>query len=440
MVRVITLILFLAGLTLTLVLAPMVNPVELSKFMTNTMPGEIVMIPPGTYELTAPLELKSGISLIGSGPDKTIIKAAPSWIPGFDGLPQQENPNGYLFNLMGTNDVLIADLTLTGPNLHGAIYAENATGVELSNLQIINFQWSSLRTFGLDNLKVHDCRFIDAGGQFQSTGGALFITYTRNSEFWNNKILKSEDLDRNFFGFKGYGGNSNRFHHNDVQVSFSFEFPFENYRNVEIDHNRSDGVMSIPKHGGGPVLEDIRSFHIHHNWFRSSYALEWARNSVEIDHNLFDFDENQDGGNLISNFGDQPAAGPTYFHDNLIKNPGRGLFWSEGIYNQFKFYNNHVRANGQNRKGGFFGFNQNSNFDTILIKDNIIEHTEDNPRPLMRNEASYQAEIINNTLVNISDAEKYSNSSTGDPQGPVTPLEFTVGVNGEYQVDGWIVQ
>jgi hypothetical protein len=64
---------------------------------------------------------------------------------------------------------------------------------------------------------------------------------------------------------------------------------------------KAGGHYGIKGRGGANI-------HIHHNYFTTSYAIEFPRNNVEIDHNLFDFDVQQDGGNLISGFGG--VAGP----------------------------------------------------------------------------------------------------------------------------------
>ncbi|MBD2231999.1 hypothetical protein [Phormidium tenue] len=435
--RLAALLLCATVLILAIALGQRANPINLNEVVAQSAPGDTVRVPSGIYELSSPLVLKPGMTLMGDGVERTVIKAASSWAPGLDGLPNQDNPDAYLLKLIDINDIKVADLTLTGPTLHGAIYADDADQLELSHLQINNFAWSGVRTLGLSGLKVHDCQFIDAGGEVKWTSGALFMTHTEKSEFWNNLIQKSEGLDRNFYGFKGRGGSNLRFHHNDVQVNFSLEYPFENDANIEIDHNRFDGVISIPKFGGGPVLNERRSFHIHHNWLKRSYTLEWTRNSAEIDHNLFDFEVSEDGGNLISSFGNEPAPGPTDFHDNLINNPGRGIFWANGPYDHFRFYNNHVKSNGQNRWEGFFGFHPATDFATIVIKDNIFDNTAANPRPLMRNDVSYRATVQNNQLINVSDADRFTDNATERLRGPKQPLQFTVGVNGTYQIDAW---
>lgn len=418
--------------------------------VNNGAPGATVQIAAGTYALTAPLTPKAGMKLIGAGAGQTIITAAASWSPGITGLPDDGVTqstavrSAYLINLGdNTHDVEISHLTLTGPNHHGAIFGNNCDRLRLHHLELNNFLWSSIRTFQMDDGRIHDNVFIDAGGRAGITsgitGGAVYVTFVKTSEFWNNRITKTAAHPGNFFGFKGRKGTDCRFHHNTVRVSFSFEFPFENDLNVEIDHNDFSGVISLPKSGGGPVYDSTvgKSFHIHHNWLKSSYALEWARNSAEIDHNFFDFQTSDDGGNLITGFGSTTALGPTRFHNNHVRNPGRGLFTTSFVYNNFSFYNNHVKAATLTRTEGLFGFNSGNDFSTTIVRDNIIECVAGNPRPLVRNSASYAAVIENNTLINITDTASYANPATSAPRGPLTPLHFEVGVQGETVVDGW---
>jgi nitrous oxidase accessory protein len=435
-----------AGAWLYAAAAPVADVEELRVAVINAGAGSVITLAAGEFVLDSPLQPPSGVTLKGAGAGETIIAAASSWNPGTGDLPDNEtdfstaNQNAYLINLgTGTTGITIADLSLTGPTLHGAILGNNCDTLHVSNCHFKDFLWSSIRTWRMNDAKIHDNEFVDAGGKYSGrTGGALFMTWVKHSEFWNNRIYKTENCERNFYGFKGKQGKHCRFHHNDVLVNFSFEFAHENDQYIEIDHNHFTGTISIPKWAGGPVPDGGYTYHIHHNWLQSSYQLEWARNGAEVDHNLFDFDVEKDKGNLISEFGQQASAGPTDFHDNLIKNPGRGLFWGRGAISNYSFYNNHVIANKTvtPREDGLFGFNTGSDFSTIVIKDNIFE-CHDLDRPLVRNEQSYGATIENNTFVGIADADKIDNPQTGDVKGPTEHLKFHVGVNDEYLVDGW---
>jgi hypothetical protein len=204
------------------------------------------------------------------------------------------------------------------------------------------------------------------------------------------------------------------------------------------DHNVCHGTISIPKYAGGPVPKSGRTFHIHHNWFRDSYSIEFVRNGIEISHNLFDFDVRKDHGNLISGFGQAAAKGPASFHNNLVSNPGRGIIWINEIYDNLEVRNNHIiaRTTATPRKDGLFGFNPGCDFKTIVIRDNIIE-CQGQARSLLRNNQSYGAVIANNQLNNIADAERFTNAKREKRPGLEQPLKFECGVHGEFTVDGW---
>lgn len=409
-------------------------------------PGDTIEIAAGTYILEKSLEPKRGMTLRGAGMNETILTASPSWDPGTQGLPDgdvrpdQVDRSAYLINLgENTPDVTISHLTLTGPKLHGAIFGFQPAGLEIHDVRFRDFTWSGVRTFGMENGRIHGNDFINAGGRVQHNGGAIYFTWMKDSEIWNNRIRKTPSTSPHF-GIKGRQAKRSRIHHNTILVNFSIELPFENDEEVEIDHNYLEGAISIPKHGGGAIPDKGHTFHIHHNYFTTSYALEWSRNCAKVDHNLFDFDTQEDGGNLISTW-TPDSPGPTEFHDNLIKNPGRGVFWTTHVYDNFCFYNNHVITNttATPRREGLFGFNPDTDFSTIVIKNNIIE-CNGLERPLMRNEESYQARIRNNTLINVSDTANYANSDTGEKRGPRNPLHFQCGAYGEFTVDDWEIR
>lgn len=427
--------------------AQITNQQALVDAVNNGLANDVVTIGAGTFELDSPLQPKPGMVIQGAGIGQTIIKPSAAWNPGTEDLPDGDtdptsvNRSAYLFDLGDeTKDVTIQGATLSGEDrLHGVLYGNNCDGLQMSSLQISDVVWSGVRTFRMDDALIRDVDFRNAGGQFGKTGGALYLTWTKESEIENNRFTRDSDKP-NFYGVKGREFRNVRIHHNTILVNFAIELPFENDSFVEIDHNVCDGVISIPKFAGGSVPENGYTFHIHHNWMQTSYSLEWARNGTEVDHNLFDFDTEDDKGNLISDFGRTTAEGPTLFHNNLISNPGRGVIWTNSVYNRFSFYNNHVRANRTitPRADGLFGFNEDTDFSTIAIKDNIIE-CYGLDRPLVRNAESSNAVIENNTLIGISDTNDYANLQTGSVKGLIDPLAFTCGVDGEYTVNGWQV-
>ena len=421
----------------------------------NGADGATISIAAGTFELEAPLKLKNGMTLKGAGIDKTIITHVGSWKPSTLTLPDPEmttkgmDTQAYLIRLKDqAANITISDMTLRGPQLHGAIYGWENADAHLHHLRIQDTLWSGIRTFGMKGAKIHDCEFIDAGGRWKRgepglnggiTGGAIFAIWMSDSEISHNSFVRTQTGKADeFYGIKGRQLKRCRIHHNTIKVDFSLEFPFENDEDVEIDHNICHGAISIPKHAGGPVPKSGRTFHIHHNWMLSSYSIEFVRNGVEISHNLFDFDVRKDEGNLISAFGNAAAKGPASFHNNLVNNPGRGVIWINEVFNNLEIRNNHIitRTTATPRADGLFGFNAGCDFKTISIRDNVIE-CQGQARPLLRCKESYGTVIRNNELTLVSDTDRYDNPRTDRRAGLENPLKFECGVHGECTVDGW---
>ena len=114
------------------------------------------------------------------------------------------------------------------------------------------------------------------------------------------------------------------------------------------------------------------------------------------------------------------------------------MIWINEVFNNLEVRNNHIvtRTTATPRKDGLFGFNRRCDFKTISIKDNLIE-CEGRPGRLLRAKESYAATVENNTLTNVSDAEKVTNAKADRPVGLEKPLKFECGVRGEFTVDGW---
>lgn len=418
--------------------------------------GDTVEIAPGIYRLESPLAVGAGLTIRGAGRGKTVLTHVPGWKPSTEKLPDSEvnlkrlDADAYLVRLRDkAGSITISDLTLKAPQLHGALFGFGNTGVHLHELGIEDTLYCGIRTFAMKESRIIDCEFVDAGGKWKKggtpgvdggiSGGAIFATWMADTEIAHNRFTRTkEGREYGHYGIKGRGGRHIHIHHNTIGVNFSIEFPFDGADRFEIDHNILHGVISIPKFAGGKVPESGSTFRIHHNYFTTSYAIEFVRNGVEISHNLFDFDLEKDGGNLISAFGREPEAGPAIFHNNLVNNPGRGVIWIREPYDNLTVRNNHVitRTTATPRKEGLFGLNGKSDFSTIRILDNLIE-CRGIGRPLLRSNASYEAQIRNNQLINVTDAARLRNPLTDDRAGLEEPLRFKCGVHGELTVDGW---
>ncbi|MGE9267267.1 MAG: right-handed parallel beta-helix repeat-containing protein [Verrucomicrobiales bacterium] len=411
-----------------------------------------ITLAPGTFVLDEALVIPAGTSLRGAGADKTIITHAESWRGNPKTLPDPEtnfkkfDKSGYLLLLADkAHDISLSGLTLTGPGLHGAIYGWGNHRLHLKELTIRDFLYAGLRTYATEFAKIEHCTFIDAGQRWERgqpglkggiTGGGIFVIWIKDSEIAHNRFLRTKSApNEHYYGIKGRQGKRLRIHHNTIETNFSIEFPFENDEDVEIAHNILHGTVSIPKHAGGPVPESGRTFHIHHNWFRDSYAIEFVRNGVEIDHNFFDFSLEKDHGNLISAFGKAPAKGPASFHHNLVVKPGRGVIWMNEPYANLRIHNNHIiaRETATPRREGLFGFSKDCDFASFEIRDNLIE-IHGPARPLFRNDESAKALISNNELRNVSDTDRYDNPVAERPIGLGAPLDFRCGVNGEITI------
>ena len=429
---------------------------ELVAAVRNGSEGETIQLAAGVFKLDSTLELKSGMTLKGAGIEKTTVTNSKTWNPSTKSLPDPEmtmdglDVDAYLIRIKrDTSGATLSDMTLSAPQLQGAIFSWFHTGMHLHHLRIKETQWSGLRSFGMQKAKIHDCEFIDAGGRWEKgmpgvkgglTGGAIFAVWMSDSEIYNNQFIrKSEAPEHEFYGIKVRQGVRCRVHHNTIEANFSMEFPFESDEDVEIDHNICYGTISIPKYAGGPKPKSGKTFHIHHNWFKDSYSIEFVRNGVEIDHNLFDFSLKADHGNLIAGFGEVSAEGPASFHNNLVSNPGRGVVWIGEVFNHLEVRNNHIitRTTATPRDEGLFGLNQKCYFNTIVIKDNWIECIG-LARPLFRNAESYFAAVENNKLTNVSDIKKLKNVKADRPIGLEKPLKFECGFGGKVIVNGWL--
>ena len=137
------------------------NSAALAAAVRDGAEGAVIEIAAGTYELAAPLEPKARMTLKGAGRDKTILTHVAAWKPATTTLPDPEmttkglDTQAYLIRLKDkAAGITISDLTLRGPQLHGAIFGWENADLHLHHLRIQETLWSGIRTFLMKGAKI----------------------------------------------------------------------------------------------------------------------------------------------------------------------------------------------------------------------------------------------------------------------------------------------
>ena len=158
----------------------------------NTQVSTIYM-PEGVYDLAKTLNVNApGITFKGAGANRTTLQNANSFKVGTEELPDGEtvfdsiDQKAYLFALKpAANNVSFSNMTLSGADIHGAIFSGRNNGLRIKGLEFNDFLWSAVRLFDVRNAKIHNNVFIDAGGQSNgesgTTGGSIFAKIGRAS-------------------------------------------------------------------------------------------------------------------------------------------------------------------------------------------------------------------------------------------------------------------
>jgi len=147
--------------------------------------GGMVFVPPGTYMLSTPVTIKTGVTLRGSGIDVTILKS------------NANNQNVVVFNSTSAA-MSLQDLTVNGNRTTyaaGTAAAIKCAGfsadILVRRVKTIDCQgrglfWDNTVVGGYTNVWVENCEFTDAGQGFDVCGGG-FMThyYVRNNLFYN---------------------------------------------------------------------------------------------------------------------------------------------------------------------------------------------------------------------------------------------------------------
>ncbi|MEM9942178.1 MAG: hypothetical protein AAF939_11375 [Planctomycetota bacterium] len=171
-----------------------INEVELIRAVQDAKQGDTIRLAEGIYRLNESLVIKSGVNIVGAGIAKTVIKPNDIWMPSNESLPDPEikwkglDRSAWLLRIEDrANHVSISNLTLQGPQLHGAIFGFKNESLHIHDVCVKDFRWCGIRTFFTSQSKIYDREFVDAGGRWKRggipgvdggiSGGAIFVVW-----------------------------------------------------------------------------------------------------------------------------------------------------------------------------------------------------------------------------------------------------------------------
>lgn len=139
---------------------------DLQAILDNSPSGSTVTLGPGSFSVTNPLKVPTGVSIAGSGTDATVLKlAAGAWSAFSYGFVVAANGSGST----------VRDLTIDGNRSGTASPPANSggglkvgSGWTVSNVRFTNLNYFKVWIMGVSDVTVRNCRFDAIGG---SSGG-----------------------------------------------------------------------------------------------------------------------------------------------------------------------------------------------------------------------------------------------------------------------------
>ncbi len=313
-----------------------------------------IYLAPGTYNVGSGITLPDGVSLVGSGVDKTTITSNITYQSDIYTIQQAGAGAQGVLITTGSNQV-IRDLTLDGNNKNISIAIRTAPGspaptnvsnVEMYNLHIKEFYTSGVVLTQISNSSLHDTTFYDNSWTSNNNDGyttaSIVWHSTTDVDVYNVDILEREQRSGHIGGgsgmdaiplpptygntltrtrffnsrvfvdpFSPWGGgvNSNIAHEwwgTELIDSEIFNNTYNNNLSLVFEHAGPQGVPSVKVYNNNFFLSDVKS-----------WGVEVTRHDVELYNNYFDTGlvgtpvfANWDGGFRPEN---------TNIHGNLIR-------------------------------------------------------------------------------------------------------------------------
>jgi hypothetical protein len=354
--------------------------------------GFIIVLSAGTFVESGLIEVPLGVSVVGAGVDKTILKAASSFYY-YPASPAYATDK-FLISLNEYNqrdgNQTLSGFTIDGDGkkLHGGIYVRYRNKVIIENVKVQNTNFTGIWLWDLKDSKLISTQIINSSwGSTAYCVGALNVGNLENVEI--DRLDINEDRG---YGIKAIGPNGNnniinvKIHDSRVSVhpfglwnggsapNIAIELWQVNLVRSEIYNTYVDNTISLINSNATPST-GIQTIRVHHNILDmmtraggAGYAVELTIHDAEVDNNYF-----LKGKYGIANW-DNPMKNWNIHHNTFygLENyyPGEIVRsqWS-GLHN-VKFYNNTVEFTGTKTMNviGLYG----GASDNVDIKNNLF--------------------------------------------------------------------
>jgi hypothetical protein len=424
------------------------NPWRTLRYAVSKVPanqGFTIVLSAGTFVESGLIEVPLGVSVIGAGVDKTILKAASSFYY-YPSSPAYATDK-FLISLNEYNqrdgNQILSGFTIDGDGkkLHGGIYVRLRNKVIIENIKVQNTNFTGIWLWDMKDSKLINTQIINSSwGSTAYCVGALNVGNLENVEI--DRLNINEDRG---YGIKAIGPNGNnniinvKIHDSRVSVhpfglwnggsapNIAIELWQVNLVRSEIYNTYVDNTISLINSNATPST-GIQTIRVHHNVLDmmtraggAGYGVELTIHDAEIDNNYF-----LKGKYGIANW-DNPMKNWNIHHNTFygLENyyPGEIVRsqWS-GLHN-VKFYNNTVEFTGtktMNVIGLYGGASDNVDIkNNLFINNNTGYSYYPNQLVHLENGASVSELTVKNNLFDRlaigSVAGTYGSNLTSDP-------------------------
>lgn len=387
--------------------------------------GDTLFLDEGEYIEKQQLKLPSGISIIGSGIDKTIIRSKYY----FTIEKWEVNVDKFLFKVENSQNVCFRNFTLDGDSrsAYGGMFIDNTSYVSIHEIKLSNFNfcglyWNNSENIEMSNFIVENCAWPNYNG----CSGAIMIGNIRNGTIHDGlvmedsgygiktnistwvhphkleaAILENVDVYNIHFDMEPYGA-----WFGGIAPNFCLEYWNVVLRDCRIFNcyfNTCISLPSSPKNKNGKTVEIFNNdFIMEFKPGVPSCAMEAGCPDMHIHHNYF-----KGGYYPLASFGG-PVIGHKIHHNIFDDIWGISIIQHNGVENSIIENNTFYVRND-------LTFLKSKKIDNVRISNNLFYCNKYyNHSPLLNSESIKNVDVVDNWFYNWTPTGY--NYLEGDPE------------------------